>query len=68
MLDRPNASELLETIAELLGDEVLPATSGLLQHKVRVAANLCRILDREARLGGRPGATGGGAPARGAGR
>lgn len=51
MQDRPSSSELLLTIADLLSDEVLPAVDGLLQHKVRVAANLCRILDREVRLG-----------------
>jgi hypothetical protein len=49
--DRPTASELLDTIAGLLEQELLPATRGGLQHQVRVAANLCRILEREARLG-----------------
>jgi len=49
--DRPTASELLEAIADLLERDVLPATSGGLQHRVRVAGNLCRILEREARLG-----------------
>lgn len=51
MQDRPTASELLEAIADLLERDVLPATSGGLQHRVRVAGNLCRILEREARLG-----------------
>ena len=51
MQDRPSASELLEAIAELLEGEVLPATRGALQHSVRVAGNLCRILEREARRG-----------------
>ncbi len=51
MFDRPTASELLATIAETLGDEVLPATEGLVQHHVRVAVSLCQILEREARLG-----------------
>jgi hypothetical protein len=51
MQDRPTASELLEAIADLLEKEVLPATQGGLQHQVRVAGNLCRILEREARLG-----------------
>ena len=51
MLDRPTSSELLATIAELLNDEVLPAVDGLLKHKVRVAANLCRIVEREAATG-----------------
>jgi hypothetical protein len=52
MQDRPTASELLATIAELLEGDVLAATRGGLQHNVRVAGNLCRILEREARLGG----------------
>jgi hypothetical protein len=47
MHDRPTARELLTTIADLLEGEALRATSGLLQHQVRVAGNLCRILDRE---------------------
>jgi hypothetical protein len=51
MQDRPTASELLLAIAELLEKELLPATEGGLQHQVRVAGNLCRILEREARLG-----------------
>ncbi len=51
MQDRPTASELLQTIADLLEGEVLAATKGGLQHQVRVAGNLCRILEREARLG-----------------
>ena len=51
MLDQPDAATLLGAIARTLGDEVLPATSGPAQHAVRVAANLCRILEREIRLG-----------------
>jgi hypothetical protein len=51
MQDRPTASELLATIADLLENDVLAATRGGLQHQVRVAGNLCRILEREARLG-----------------
>ncbi len=50
MQDRPDAHELLETLAELLDDEVKGEVRGLLQHKVRVAANLCRILARESQL------------------
>jgi hypothetical protein len=49
--DRPTAEELLSSIAELLEVEVLPVVSGPLQHKVRVAGNLCRILEREVKLG-----------------
>ena len=51
MQDRPDAAELLAAIAELLEGELLAATSGGLQHRVRVAANLCRILQRELALG-----------------
>ncbi len=51
MQDRPHARELLSEIAETLESEVLPATEGLVQHHVRVAASLCRILEREAALG-----------------
>ena len=51
MQDRPTASELLQAIADLLENEGLAATQGGLQHQVRVAGNLCRILEREARLG-----------------
>ena len=51
MQDRPTPSELLTTIADLLENELLAATKGGLQHQVRVAGNLCRILEREARLG-----------------
>jgi hypothetical protein len=51
MQDRPTASELLATIAGLLEGDVLAATQGGLQHQVRVAGNLCRILEREATLG-----------------
>ena len=50
MQDRPTASELLEAIANLLERDVLPALSGPLQHQVRVAGNLSRILEREARM------------------
>jgi Domain of unknown function (DUF6285) len=48
---RPDAAELLADIAELLEDKVIDAVSGPLQHQVRVAANLARIVEREARLG-----------------
>lgn len=50
MQDRPTAAELLDAIAELLEGEVLDATSGALKHQVRVAGNLCRILQRESEL------------------
>jgi hypothetical protein len=51
MQDRPTASELLMDIAALLEDEVVPALEDPLRHHVRVAANLCRIIEREVRLG-----------------
>ena len=47
MQDRPTAAELLADIAELLEGEALEATSGALRHKIRVAGNLSRILERE---------------------
>lgn len=48
---RPDANELLADIAALLEDKVIDAVSGPLQHQVRVAANLARIVEREVRLG-----------------
>ena len=48
---RPTAAELLSAIAELLESEVIDALSGPVQHKVRVAANLSRILEQEVTLG-----------------
>jgi Domain of unknown function (DUF6285) len=50
---RPTTAELLGAIADLLDDEVLPAVPAAVQHKVRVAGNLARILQREAVLGPR---------------
>lgn len=47
---RPDATELLNDVAALLEDRVLAAVSGPLQHQVRVAANLVRIVEREVRL------------------
>jgi Domain of unknown function (DUF6285) len=48
---RPDANELLADIASLLEDKVIDAVTGPLQHQVRVAANLARIVEREVRLG-----------------
>lgn len=48
MQDRPTASELLATIEEYLTGEVLPNVSGTLRYHTLVAANLIRILEREA--------------------
>jgi hypothetical protein len=47
----PTASQLLTTVFEVLNDEVLPALSGPVQHKARVAASLVSIIERELRLG-----------------
>ncbi len=51
MEDRPTAAELLQAIGDLLADEVLPVVDVTVQHKVRVAANLCRIVERELLIG-----------------
>ncbi len=48
---RPDAAELLDAVASLLVDDVIAAVPAHLQHQVRVAANLCRILEREATVG-----------------
>ncbi len=48
---RPTSSELLTTMADLLEGEVLADVRSDLQHKVRVAGNLLRLLEREDRLG-----------------
>ena len=50
---RPDAATLLAAVADVL-DDVLPDVSGAKQHQVRVAANLARLVAREAELG--PGA------------
>lgn len=47
---RPDAAELLDAVATLLERDVLGAVPAHLQHQVRVAGNLCRILEREAQL------------------
>lgn len=44
---RPDDAELLDAIASLLEEEVMPAVGPELQHKVRVAANLARVLQRQ---------------------
>lgn len=43
---RPTDGELLAVIAEVLEDEVLGAVPPEMAHRVRVAANLARILQR----------------------
>ena len=47
----PDAPTLLDAIAALLDDEVIGAVPADLQHRVRVAANLSRLVARESRLG-----------------
>ena len=47
---RPTAAELLRDISALLSDEVLDQVSVEVQHKVRVAANIAQILEREVQL------------------
>ncbi len=51
MQDRPTAAELLRDIAATLDERIVPLLSGNEQHQVRVAANLCRPLEREVELG-----------------
>jgi len=43
----PTSANLLATMADLLENELLPALPSSLQHKARVAANVCRILERQ---------------------
>lgn len=51
MQDRPTAAELLRDIAGLLEGDLLGAVHGPMQHNVRVAGNLARIVQRELELG-----------------
>jgi len=51
MQDRPTARELLATLNTFFDEELLPSISGPLQYRVRVAANLVRIIERELALG-----------------
>ncbi|MEE2776695.1 MAG: DUF6285 domain-containing protein [Acidobacteriota bacterium] len=51
MQDRPSAWELLDAVAELLEETLMPATEGGVRHQARVAANLCRIVQRELESG-----------------
>lgn len=51
MQNRPTAAELLETLAELLADTLMPALPPDLKHRARVGANLARILAREVEPG-----------------
>ena len=46
----PTAANFLATMADLLDNELLPALPSSLQHKARVSANVCRILERQSEL------------------
>lgn len=47
---RPDDAEVLDAVASLLEDEVMAAVPANLAHQVRVAANLCRLLQRQEAL------------------
>ena len=51
MQDAPDAARLLGAVADTLETEVLARSDPSVQHEVRVAANLCRIVQREVALG-----------------
>src|SRR5690349_15979158 len=50
MQDRPTAAELLATLTEYLEGEVQPNVTGTLRYHTLVAANITRMLRREAEL------------------
>ncbi|MGO8877090.1 MAG: DUF6285 domain-containing protein [Acidimicrobiales bacterium] len=52
MQDSPDAARLLGAVADTLEAEILAATDPSVRHEVRVAANLCRIVQREMALEG----------------
>lgn len=47
MIDRPDATLLLEAMAATLTDMVMPELSGGAQHQARIVANLCRVVARD---------------------
>lgn len=47
----PTAAELLDAMAELLEEDVLATVPPELKHRVRVAASVARILQRDATFG-----------------
>ena len=51
--DRPNATELIETVREFLHDRLLPVLTGHQAFEVRIAANLLAIALRELEQGPR---------------
>ena len=54
MQDRPDAPELLESVAEYLFSELRPEVPREQRFKVLVAANLCAVVARELRAGDQP--------------
>src|SRR3954447_2913728 len=46
----PTAANFLATMGDLLDNELLPALPPSLRHRARVAANVCRILQRQNEL------------------
>lgn len=47
MIDRPDATLLLEAMAATLTDKVMPELSGGAQHQARIVANLCLVVARD---------------------
>ena len=47
----PSAAQLLHTVADTLTNDAVPALTGTVQHRVRVAANIVEIVARELELG-----------------
>ena len=54
MQDRPDAAELLDSVAEYLFAELRPEVPRAQRFKVLVAANLCAVVAREIRAGEEP--------------
>jgi hypothetical protein len=55
MQDRPTDIELIEAVAQFLGDEVIPATTDpRLRFRLLIAANVLKIVRRELALGDTP--------------
>ena len=52
--DRPEAAELLDSVAEFLFAELRPAVPSEERFRVLVAANLCAVVARELRAGEEP--------------
>jgi hypothetical protein len=51
MLDKPDSAELLEAVAAFLDNDVVPAFEGRKRFHALVAANVVRIVARDARQG-----------------